>query len=438
MTTAFVLSLLTAVGAWASEPMVNLRIVDDWRVELSAAGVDTAESVMLEIAPPQRVTVTDEHHRRLPLFNPHAGGWARGAKPYGIQTEECCAPGKIYVDTFRVKRAVRRNPSVYEPTVDYLFDTDWGTFGRVEDGSIRESQSVYIDYVYETDRLDTIGMNEAGDLRVFRGTPGLGVVYPAVVSPAFTAVARVFVPGQTTALTEDLLFPLYEDADDAETAAVDESPIEKTLAKLRSGAPLTLVSFGDSVTCGGGVGKDQSRWWQGQFLARLKARFPKAQIDWKNAGWGGVTSMHYMAAEPGGEHDYVRDVLEPRPDLVIMEFVNDAGLDEAGVAAHYGKILNDLRAVDAELILMTPHLILPSWMGLDSFNVKEDPRAYVRGLKEFAEANNLALADGSTRYCALWRQGIPYMTLMTNAINHPDYRGHALFADALLALFPEK
>jgi lysophospholipase L1-like esterase len=49
--------------------------------------------------------------------------------------------------------------------------------------------------------------------------------------------------------------------------------------------------------------------------------------------------------------------------------------------------------------------------------------------------NNVALADGAKRYGRLWRQGIPYMTLMVNDINHPNEEGMKLFADALMELF---
>ena len=48
----------------------------------------------------------------------------------------------------------------------------------------------------------------------------------------------------------------------------------------------------------------------------------------------------------------------------------------------------------------------------------------------------MALADASRRYGRLWRQGIPYSTLLLNSINHPDARGMKLFADALMELFP--
>ena len=59
----------------------------------------------------------------------------------------------------------------------------------------------------------------------------------------------------------------------------------------------------------------------------------------------------------------------------------------------------------------------------------------MKTVRELAASNNIALADAALRYGRLWRQGIPYNTLMTNAINHPNAAGMKLFADALMALF---
>jgi hypothetical protein len=53
-----------------------------------------------------------------------------------------------------------------------------------------------------------------------------------------------------------------------------------------------------------------------------------------------------------------------------------------------------------------------------------------------APQHQIALADASRRYGRLWRQGIPYSSLMLNSINHPDARGMKIFADALMELFP--
>ena len=122
---------------------------------------------------------------------------------------------------------------------------------------------------------------------------------------------------------------------------------------------------------------------------------------------------------------------------LVAEFVNDAGLDEVGVYQRYGKIRGEFQAIGAEWIIITPHYIRPDWMGLSSEKGNdEDPRAYVKALRKFAAENKIALAEGSLRYGRLWRQGVPYTTLMLNNINHPNPFGMSLFSDALMALFP--
>jgi hypothetical protein len=69
-------------------------------------------------------------------------------------------------------------------------------------------------------------------------------------------------------------------------------------------------------------------------------------------------------------------------------------------------------------------------------DIDDDPREYVKFLRTFTAENRIPLADASLRYGRLWRQGIPYNTLMMNNINHPNTRGMKIFADALMALFP--
>jgi hypothetical protein len=109
----------------------------------------------------------------------------------------------------------------------------------------------------------------------------------------------------------------------------------------------------------------------------------------------------------------------------------------AQVNERYSKLLADFQGIGAEWIILTPHYVRPDWMGLNrERDVNDDPRPYVAGLREFAPQHRIALADASRRYGRLWRQGIPYSSLMLNSINHPDARGMKIFADALMELFP--
>ena len=201
------------------------------------------------------------------------------------------------------------------------------------------------------------------------------------------------------------------------------------MKKLRSSVPLTILAWGDSVTA--------YERWQKMFVNRLKEKMPRAFISLVTEAWGGHNTSNYLSEPPGSVHNYREKVLAQKPDLIISEFVNDAGLNEVQVEERYKKFLADFQSIGAEWIILSPHYVRPDWMGLDrQNNIDNDPRPYVKGLREFSQKYNIALADASVRYGRLWRQGIPYLTLMENNINHPNEFGHSIFADSLLALFP--
>ena len=172
-------------------------------------------------------------------------------------------------------------------------------------------------------------------------------------------------------------------------------------------------------------------------MARLRERFPKAKIQLVTEAWGGRNTSSYLHEPPGSPHNYAEKVLAVKPDLIVSEFVNDAGLNPQQVEERYGKLLADFQKIGAEWIILTPHYVRPDWMSLDrERDIDHDPRPYVAGLRAFANQHHVALADASLRYGRLWRQGLPYTTLLLNSINHPDARGMKIFADALMELFP--
>ena len=177
----------------------------------------------------------------------------------------------------------------------------------------------------------------------------------------------------------------------------------------------------------------------GGFAAALKERFPQADIELVTVGWPGKNSEMFFAEPPGSEWNYVARILDSRPDLILMEFVNDAGLSSDIWQKNYTRVVEDVRRIGAELILITPHYVRPDWMGLtEEKRCDADPRPYVQFLREFARENSIALADVSRSYGGLWRRGIPYTTLLVNGINHPNADGMKLFQKALLDLFPIK
>ncbi len=440
------LILCSSMSAPALENALPMQITGPWTVEigpgklsLDTGTITVSKPASFTIRTPERVSIKDEKHDTLPVFNDTAGGWVKGARPRQIITMECTAAGALYAQTLRVKSAAGDGrPFILDK--DYRVEPFWGTVGRVEGGAIPADQPVYLDYEYAPNRLDSIVSDEHGNLSLVPGIPGVGSQLPPALREKQVAVANIWVPGKTERLTEEHLFPIEFGTASQMAAASDmaEHLLPKTLAKLRSGEPLVYVAWGDSVTHGGGVDGQGGQWYQQLFVDRLKHRFPKANITLKTAAWPGGNSAGYMNAPKGGTYDYQRDVLDPKPDLVSIEFVNDAYMDEAGVKEHYTRILSDLRGVGAEVALITPHLVRPDWLKTDTLKFDEDPRPYVKGLRQFALENRVALADASKEWCRLWRKGIPYTTLEANSINHPDVRGHMLFADVLMGMFPEK
>ena len=87
-------------------------------------------------------------------------------------------------------------------------------------------------------------------------------------------------------------------------------------------------------------------------------------IELVTEAWGGRNTSTYLREPPGSPHNYQEKVLDVRPDLIVSEFVNDAGLGPAQVEERYGRLLADFGRIGAEWIILTPHYVRPDWMGL--------------------------------------------------------------------------
>ena len=163
-------------------------------------------------------------------------------------------------------------------------------------------------------------------------------------------------------------------------------------------------------------------------LPVLRKRFPQATIRVFSTGIGGSNTAGRL---PG----FDKEVLAHHPDVVTLEFVNDMGFPIDQLQARYTEILKRIRQANAAFVLITPHFTMPSWMKLPSGR-GTDPRPAVASLRRFAKGNDLPIADASRRWEQLEAMGIPYETLLRNGINHPDDRGHEIFAEELMRLFP--
>jgi len=363
-------------------------------------------------------------------------GWVAGTRLAAIKAFECTTRFALVPESLRLRKA---DGTPLEEGKDFESERTWGAVARLATGRIGSNETVYADYTYAKQRIDRIVKRADGTFALRRGEPAASYPIPPATASGETSVATVWTDAQTKKLEDRNVFPTCETAYPQPSYAPGAHPAEKllpkTLAKLRGGGHVRVLAWGDSVTDGGYL-PERDR-WQFQFTERLRARYPKAKIELVSCGWGGRSSDSFLSAGAGHPFNYREKVLGAKADLCVMEFVNDCGKSREAVFKSYGGILADFRAQGTEWCILTPHYTRADWMGLASQKrCDDDPRPYVHAVRTFCAEKGVALADASRIWGRLWRQGIPYKTLLVNDINHPNAQGMGYFADALMALFP--
>ncbi|HOX39385.1 MAG TPA: GDSL-type esterase/lipase family protein [Candidatus Brocadiia bacterium] len=389
-----------------------------------------------DVDPAEIVSIAGEELKLAPE-KPEA--WHSGTKLLHLQTiapgAGTPAPGAILPESV----VVRHGQTVLKIGEDYLLEPTWGSVGIGPKASVTTQDAVSADYKFSLLRLDSIVRTADGKETVRKGKSHLSAPEPPALQPGEKRIANVFIPYHSDGKGCEV-YPVIETAEQAITGTTP-GRIPKTLAKIHAGEPVKIVCWGDSVTCGGDTSSVETR-YTSVFARRLKERFPSAKIEVVVVAVGGSSSHQWLypdALKVPKEWREMCDwqkVMNEKPDLVTIEFVNDAWLTPEQVESTYSDVKERLKPFGSELILITPHFTMPSWMGFADLRQPEN-RKYVLGVRDFAQKRGIALADASARWEHLWKEGIPYITLLQNGINHPDDRGHALFADELMKCFAE-
>lgn len=410
---------------------IAFRAQPDWRVEISAEFQDGRKiRQSLPVSPPESCRVEEEEHRNVPLFRENK--FLSGSRLRALIADECTVSGCLLPDTLRVFGEPGRE---FRPGVDYYADPVWGAWGRLADGGIRPRDRVRVSYSYVPLRIDSIVFD--GEFRIRHGALNGATPLPPSLNAGETALCNLFFDRPRRYFSREQLFPLQEPFTPPPVGAAAEK-LPRTLRKLRNGEPCRILAWGDSVTRCDYIHPTGER-WPNQVAAGLKRRFPRSRIRLVNLGWPGKGTSSFLNEPPDSRYHYESKVLGSGADLVILEFVNDAWLTcRKEFDRIYRRIVADMRERGMELLVVVPHPVRPDWMGMQTQNrIAGDPRPYVKYLRELIDEFDLPAADVSGRFLHLWKEGIPYNTLMRNNINHPDLRGMALYAQTVLNLFPE-
>ena len=418
---------------------LNSPVVDGFAVTPREGGVTVAPGTItvdghtvtvetptnLDVAPVRVISVRDE---ATTLSSDEPKGYGKGTGLIGCLSIATSLEGCLVPDSLVVKAAPGVDASRYEEGKDWRADKAWGRVGRLAGGAIGPDTTVYIDYDYSLMRLDGIEVLSNGEVVLRRGAEHKMVPQAPLTDANAAALCNVFMPYGATSVTEEQIYPIGAPfpAPRAEDVALNASYIEKSREKLDAGGPFTLLFWGDSVTCGGDASSPDKAFPQA-FTAWLRNAYPQAQIAYVNAGTGGWNSDSKLPL-------FQEEVIDKKPDLVVIEFVNDMGMNRDRIFANYTEAVKRIREIGGEVIIVTPHFVRPDWMPVAGMRAAES-RTAVTYLREFAATNHIALADTSRRWEHLWREGVPYLTFLYNGINHPEDRGHQLFVEELQRLF---
>ncbi|MGC3992237.1 MAG: SGNH/GDSL hydrolase family protein [Chthoniobacteraceae bacterium] len=423
--------------AWALDltPQGSTIVVQPGTYDFNGTTVNVSKTV-LSVAPSPTTDISGETVE-LGAAAPSGYGVGTplaGCDAHGISAQHAFVPGSL------VLRRASDNLLLTQGS-DYLLDSTWGHLGLGLSSRVTTSTALTASYSVSKLRLDTIQISPSGVVSLKAGPQSIATPQPPAPDAGSIALAHVFVNYRDTSVTADSIYLIDSTAAEAPTATTHAGALSRVIAKLKARQPVRIVCLGDSVTAGSSASSTATD-YVSLFTAGLQAKYPKTKITVIDVGEGGSNSNQWLYP---GKYPYkgvsgakslanLKRVLDARPDLVTIEFVNDAGFTTQQTNQNYRALLTRLAPTHAQIILLTPNFTMWSLMGFTSMR-DTDQRPYVLALRRFAKRHGVALADAAARWQHLSSEGIPYLTLLANTVNHPDDQGHELYYEELMKCF---
>jgi len=369
-------------------------------------------------------------------------------------------PGSLDDSTLRLYyHQADGSETVLEAGSDYEIVDQAFTGIKPLNHKIFDHYTCYMDYQIRHQRVDVIAINAEREIRLFCGHESLVVPHWPVLPSGWDGIARIY-SKFSDSLTENALFPIpdrrfsglinFELISDMAAKMPEDKIISQGVdnpgnakvytrcldynvtvgysaaqadelhRRIAGQKEFTLLYFGDSVTEGGDVDKDKRfTFLLGEWL---KKEYPGTKFNIINSAIGGTNSFF-------GRERFARDVLKYKPDAVTIMFIlNDFwGSEDAPVLETHRYFLEELDKINAIPIFMTPNMNMASWMnGLDHA---------VERIVQLAKQENRMCVDVYALWKRLREYGVPYETLLSNGINHPDNVSAEMFFNSLKILF---
>ena len=388
--------------------------------------VVSVKETLLKVDPSESVFVRDEKIS-APVSMPEGYGGGqrlRGPNGWDANARFSYDPGTLVLKKDGVGLKLGK---------DYNVSDEFGMIGLTETSSAKPRDFLSADYSFSLLRVDSVFVTPKGEVVLKKGDSHVSTPLPPKSSGISLRVANIFVNYRAKEVKAEDIYPVVEGADKCKTGTT-KGLLPKTVEKLKTGEHMRIVFWGDSVTSGGNAYPGHC--FAEAATAMLKTKYPNADMVMFNESYPASNTNHWMEPEKNpfpGTCDFELRVMSLKPDVVVMEFVNDSWFDTAMLNTRYKHIKERLTSIGCEWVICTPHFVYPPGMG--DFDGKTDSRPYVKFLREFTSREHIALADNAARWEHLYLEGIPYITMLGNTINHPDNRGHRLFAEEIVKCF---
>jgi acyl-CoA thioesterase I len=171
------------------------------------------------------------------------------------------------------------------------------------------------------------------------------------VAPGITPIAApAGTPAAMAAVAEPAAHPASAIACSAPAGFLQlDRPLLRTMRRLASGGPLTIVAIGSSSTAGAGASSPAAT-YPSRLAVELKARFPGRDITVLNRGVNGEETDNMMVR-------FERDVIAARPQLVLWQVGTNSVLRDRALRPHEVELregIEELKAAGADVVLIDP------------------------------------------------------------------------------------
>ncbi|MPR35767.1 SGNH/GDSL hydrolase family protein [Salmonirosea aquatica] len=161
-----------------------------------------------------------------------------------------------------------------------------------------------------------------------------------------------------------------------------------------------------------------------QLLKQIKARYPYAVVNVINTSIGGEHSQ-------SGEKRFVSEVLPHRPDVLFIDYaLNDRRIGLADARKAWESMINEALKRNIKVILLTPS---PD-QRVDLLESGNELEQHALQIEQMAATHGIGLVDSYSLFRQQIQHGENVVDFMSQ-VNHPNEKGHALIADALMAYF---